>query len=855
MKSFLIDFSNPTWQQDWSKYITVTSDAIPFHASSEVMYNNYVALRSGELSAQETSRITFTFELLEDGEIEFPYYVSSEAGWDWLIIKIDNQQIIKISGTSYDWQIYSAPLSKGIHTLTVQYSLDIRNVSGKNLGAIGYLKLSGLNRQTDWETKNTNPLKDKQFLKELDLQNLQTYYAKIVVLDMKENPIQEITGQITAGSININAASAVRRACNLTFLANEDDNDLTNINHLLSINKKVKVEIGIENNIDNRYDNIIWFKQGIFVICQPNISHGTNGVIISLTCKDKMCLLNGECGGNFPAPVTFSPYNQMMEDGSITEVYPTMYEIIQTAVANYGGEAISKIIINDLPLEIKQIVRHGGSNVLYYNSKTHFYTTDEAYVNIDSGDWKIFQHNENIGYVYEKFTYPSSSELQTGIGENVCTLLDKIKNVLGNYEYFYDIDGNFVFQEIKNYLNNSYDETNVYRLDNNRKVEIAKNQLSILDNLSYQVDFNSNSKNIYNFEEGNGLIAAYSNSPNYMNIKNDFHIWGKNENKSNNVIHYHVVIKEKPTKMNKYNVVFLTDADGYTGRLRLATPEELKQKYYIENELLTAAADVDDEVEGNENSIDAKTETFITTDESTYVNPAYEMLNFTGADIVEYTPKDWRAELYLQGLSNQQKGIRPDIYQQELLDLFDAIYDFRKEEFKADIVNNPNDLNYFFDYLEPAAELFDISVDSLYPKIYSYQQDSIKYLYTNDIPDVILLDVGGDTAERIEILNRCELEGQTYSNVDSAIYASLARNVSGYSAQETMRELLYQYTHYNESITLQTRPIYYLDANSRITVNDLASGIHGDYIIKSMSIPLDAKGMMNITGVKALERI
>jgi hypothetical protein len=41
-------------------------------------------------------------------------------------------------------------------------------------------------------------------------------------------------------------------------------------------------------------------------------------------------------------------------------------------------------------------------------------------------------------------------------GETVVNILDKIKNVLGNYEYFYDVNGNFIFQEIKNYLNTSY---------------------------------------------------------------------------------------------------------------------------------------------------------------------------------------------------------------------------------------------------------------------------------------------------------------------------------------------------------------------------------------------------------------
>jgi hypothetical protein len=30
-------------------------------------------------------------------------------------------------------------------------------------------------------------------------------------------------------------------------------------------------------------------------------------------------------------------------------------------------------------------------------------------------------------------------------GENLTTLLDKIKNMLGNFEYFYDVNGFFVF--------------------------------------------------------------------------------------------------------------------------------------------------------------------------------------------------------------------------------------------------------------------------------------------------------------------------------------------------------------------------------------------------------------------------
>lgn len=697
----------------------------------------------------------------------------------------------------------------------------------------------------DENNEQDNLPKYEDFLKELDSQNLQTYYAKIVVLNHAELPIREITGQITAGSISINGSSAVRRTCNLTFLADEYENDLTNINSLLSINKKIKVMVGIENNININFDKIIWLPQGIFVINQPSISHGTNGVTISLSCKDKMCLLNGECGGNLPAPVVFDSYDQLLEDGSRVSIPQTMFHIIQTLVANYGGEAMSKIFINDLPLETKQIVRYTGSAPLFYDSENNFYTTDQTYVEGNEGQWTTFGFNENIGYIYTDFVYPGS--LQSGIGDNICSVLDKIKNALGNYEYFYDIDGNFVFQEIKNYLNNSYDPVDIYRLDNNRKVEMASNNLTILDNVSYQVDFNSNTKVAYDFDEKTGLISSYSNAPVYSNIKNDFHIWGKNSDDL--AIHYHIAIKNKPTEMNSYYVVFLKDETGeYTGALRLATADEIKaSSYTITEETLNNNEELGNEI--------ANSEVYVNNDNSTYVTTSTETLNLSNNVVELYTPIDWRAELYLRGLSKQANDIRPDIYEQELLDLFDAIYDFRAKQFKVDTVNNPNALNYWFDYLQPSAELFDISVDSLYPKIYSYQQDNIVRLYNNDVPDVILIDVNEDFLKREAMKDRCEREGQPFANIDSVIYSNLATSVLGYAAQETARELLYQYTHYAESITLQSRPIYHLEPNTRISVVDRKSGIKGDYIIKTISLPLDAKNMMNISATKALDRI
>lgn len=722
--------------------------------------------------------------------------------------------------------------------------------------------------------RNLGFLKDTTFLRELDNEANKFYWVKITVLDQNEGPVQSIEGRVLPGSvISVDGNSSVRRTCNITFLAEEANNDLTNIDNLLSINKKIEILVGIENHINSTYEDIIWFPQGIYVIVQPTITNNLNSCTIQLTCKDKMCLLNGECAGNLPTSVTFHEYKQSIgymdcgskdpaekiknpnsytvykyekviydeskqefvgtpaykrwtkvrgwyessaDDIGKEEAIPQrFYDIIRTLVCNFGGEDLSKIFISDIPLESKQLLRWVNSDgkKLWYNKERNEYAIEETV------DWEpdmIFQNNDNIGYTYTDFTYPG--ELISNIGDNVCSILDRIKEKLGNYEYFYDINGNFIFQEIKNYLNNSYTPVDAFRLDNYRKVDISFNGLSILDGTNYEVDFNNTSKSAYIFEENTGLVSAYTNTPSYTNLKNDFHIWGRNNDKK--AIHYHLVIKHKPilTNNNKYNVVFLKDKQGkLTQKLRLATEDD----------------DPSEIIEG-------------------------------------YIPADWRAKLFLDGLEKQKVQMRPDIYEQELLDLFEDIYDFtiklypdddsdhRYGAFKTDVVTCPNALTYFFDYLEPYNKMTSCCVDALKTRVYSYQKDSINKMFDNEVPNVIIINGALDEKTKNNIKEKCNQMGeQAYfeTNASNNIYDYILETVYGYSAQEVGRELLYQYTNYSETITIQCIPIYYLEANTRITVYNQKAGISGDYIIKSISLPIDVGGTMTINAVRALERI
>lgn len=680
-------------------------------------------------------------------------------------------------------------------------------------------------------------LKDAAFLKKLDVENIRVQYVKIIVLDKNEKPLRAIEGRVSTGSISINGKSAVRRAGSFTFLAEETKNDLTDIDNLLSMNKRIKILVGLENHIDKNYDDIIWFPQGIFIITNPSLSHTTGGVTINIQFKDKMCLLNGENGGILPTSITFDSYDQVIglernlldfpsnpntytvyqikdkyymwdtlngwyesslfKVNTVISVKQKIFDIIQTLVVNYGGESLNKIIVNDVPTEIKNAVRYVGQNTLYYDPATSLYTTNEDA--IDTSKCYTFNYNEECGYVYTDFTYPGS--LVSAIGESVTSVLDKIKNALGNFEYFYDINGNFVFQEIKNYLNNTYNPIT----KTEQKYRLTTNGI-ILSEANYIMDLSNQNKSVYTFEEGSTLISSYSNTPNYNNIKNDFHIWGKSD--KDLAIHYHIAVKEKPIKQERYegyeectfpkwNVVFLTNSDNsFNGKLRLAE-------------------------EGEE----------------------YE----------EYIPDDWRAELYLEGLQKLKFQQRPDIYEQELLDMFDSIYNMKEKRFLTE-ADNPSRLNYWIDYIS-SPELYNISVDTIGTKIYSYQNDEIKRLYNRDIPDTIIINEAFSQEEQKRIIDKCFASNQNFSRISKKIFNNLSLGSYGLTAQDNARELINQYTDFNSTISLSSIPIFYLEANSRITVQDKASGIYGDYVINSIKLPLNAKGNMTISATRAIDRI
>jgi hypothetical protein len=68
-----------------------------------------------------------------------------------------------------------------------------------------------------------NPLLDLEFLRNLDLMRNKATYAKIILLTWNEDPVYEIQGKITAGSLFADAftisIASLDESINITFSA------------------------------------------------------------------------------------------------------------------------------------------------------------------------------------------------------------------------------------------------------------------------------------------------------------------------------------------------------------------------------------------------------------------------------------------------------------------------------------------------------------------------------------------------------------------------------------------------------------------------------------------------------------
>lgn len=735
-----------------------------------------------------------------------------------------------------------------------------------------------------------------------DLHN-KTLYANITLLDWQERRIQDIQGRVISCNISVNGDSAVRRTANMNVYIKSYDELYNRPDSLFNINKKVFIEVGIKNIIGHlspsNYPDypIIWFPFGTFIIQNVSITRDSNGVSLSMTLGDKMCLLNGVAGGTIPASTNFESYDTIGADGSIDTLPIRINQIIPELVNHFGGEALANIIVNDIPDHIQQVVKWRGSTPLYLwedknNSKNLFYTTS-YHDDFPQSDWVKYKiiYNYDCGYLYTDFTYPG--ELVASAGDTVCTVLDKIKDTLGNFEYYYDVFGKFHFQEIKNYVNMTEWRTAWENFSNPNK-----------DARTYYLPYAYNtrlSSSVYTFD--NKFIVSYNNNPQFDMIKNDFVIWGirKTENNQQLPCRYHLAIDSRPVFSGDYTkeipICFDTNvSDGVRRAYGVQVydqkydPEHLDKsfptvgevgKYYydtLHGKLYTWVIDVNEYKVKLQNMLDAKTNWWIqSADLSDLTNTVVNLSEETGptyieAPLAKYYPtftvpagldndgnpkSDWRNLLYFADFFASLTGNDTSDYWAEMCNEWPKIYNIQDGDWIPGVLDSPSSLDWWLDLIDNDSSMNKFSVDVIGRRSYTKTESGCNCVFEPDVPNSVMIPPNNVIDYRnVETRQRMEELGLNPVQVSSAVFDSIVTGGSFNSCYQVVRQLLTDYTDYNENISVTCLPLYHLEPNTRVTFNDPKSGIVGDYIINSINFDVSANGTtMNLNAKKVVEKI
>lgn len=220
----------------------------------------------------------------------------------------------------------------------------------------------------------------------------------------------------------------------------------------------------------------------------------------------------------------------------------------------------------------------------------------------------------------------------------------------------------------------------------------------------------------------------------------------------------------------------------------------------------------------------------------------------------------WIGRLYRK--TNVQR-VDTDYYFEELDAFWPQVYDLENQRFIGEEKDKTLSTSalcdgiYYLDFIDSqSSDLGEYSVQNIGRRTNVVQNNDINCLFEPEIPDIVFLNKDMDDKEKLaELRGECTTKGQPYTQVSEEIYNSF--RLGGYrnSAFVQLQYELYLHTSYQRAINISAIPIWYLEPNIRVTVNDKSTQTYGDYIVTSMSYTLGSANPMNVSGNECIPKM
>lgn len=795
------------------------------------------------------------------------------------------------------------------------------------------------------------------------MSNLIKKEIKIELLDWNESPLDIIEGTCTGGNLTIDGNSAVRRTCSLSLLVKNKATASAD----WSISKKIKIYIKINNGE--------WLKQGLFVITNFSIGENSNGITISLTAQDKMCLLNGTISGSIFAEIDFGNINTyisqsnllggLSQENNIQKAELSIFDIIRESVHSFGGEKYENIVIKDIEDGL-ELLEYRGKDILvqndagfltkagaesglyseifpyglyikkedgtyeprykYENDKTYYiavaqlnnkeyiynnlneslslfapdFVLDKAFfdeflkssfshyqrqygvvyiqennsynIAYDTPKSKIYhytandnvqcyQYGDTIGYRTTALTY-TEKDYVLKPGENIGTLLEKIKKQFGLYEYFYDVDGRFIFQKKQTYLN--------FGLIDEKEKSLA-------------AEFKDKEK-----------IIGISSNPQIANIKNDFSIWGTTATKT--PFHVRIGTAKKPIYYKSYKGIIYTTTEAQISSTPVSSFSELQWLLSSENktELYFKTPEGEEVSFTPENILKAMSTTIEGLDEGSFLQTFIWILvlmvfimallkgvlpNEDNLNFYRKTERvlDYRELIYQMALDYFAYHNEPDFeavlscnndwikngktgyetFYTDLKEFWPKLYNGNVSlEDSTDYILSGDNIGWNKDILNPSNLIFwfelvdgkpEYQIQNIGSRMKAETNEGITAIAYKETPKILFYPSKAETAPEDWKGAKESLKnftGYTQIQIPNDMLEDFIISPKHYSAMELIESYLYSYQILGETKTVTIIPDYSLQPNTRIKL------LGDTYLIKKISYSLAYNSSMSLELVK-----
>lgn len=651
-------------------------------------------------------------------------------------------------------------------------------------------------------------------------------YIRLELLDFQYNIVDELSGNMTKCSINVDSNSDLRRSCDLGFVVTTSTFDIK-AGSKLWLDKFCRPYVGYENM---RTGEIQWYNQGIYLVNNPQWSYNASTNEISMQALDLMSKLTGLRNGNL--------------------------EGIPTVIAK--DENVREAIIKTIELG-------GFTKYICEECKT------------------------NDGTIV-----PVPYDIEIDVGGTIYDILTGLRDIMPNYQIYFDINGVFHYEPIPL----AYDDpvlidddlfNNVLISENiNTDFESVKNYVEVLGH-TWDVDYYSPSENT--------TVSGGTITPTFIDLKelqNDTavgimlpsDIVDVDKIAINFLGLYDVVdIDDKPVKSLSKNIewIFKAEADveepplpsGYTqveyiqsdGAQYIDTGFKPNQDTRVigDMQFMTNTSDRESALFGYRVAVNSQQYNFyqyngtmrspynnsvgdtttLSTDKiSIDKNKNVTSINGVVISNVSYASFQCGGNMYLFGLNlngslSATQGSRR-IYTCKIYDNDTLIRDFIPCKNPDGIIGMYDIVNSQF-YQNSGSDEF-IAGDEVGPvqhmkfwRFMGHQQaQATSYDNNPSSPFYVGDPIGSSSVGRIRIV----LYGGEYDNIYSD---DLAKQRADFE--------IYQRSRLNDSISMETIPIPWMDANIVISHRFGQKQEPSKYIVKSFSVDYATGGTMTINAI------